>query len=740
MCFFGVDNRHATRTPAIARAMAVLHPALRVALLALLCAAARPALAQVPGEIRGRVTSRSDGHGIASARIEDADGDATTTSDDDGAFTLRGLTPGTHDLRVTAIGYRTAHTAISAVNGRTTLAPIALDEIPARLATVSVRGITDTSGDATAISRAAIDASGQQELAPLLAGIPGVLITRQGGPGAPAFISIRGSRAGEVLVIVDGQPINSALSGAADLSRIPLADVEQVTVIRGAASARYGPGALAGVVLVETRRPTGTELSATATIASWGERDASMSAGFDAPGTASGVVTITRNSTQGDFPYLIPPERGGGNAVRDDDDATLTSISASADSHGPVGLSIHGSATNDGRGLPGSVAAPDCCARDGDSRFAGGLSAHANRGLIAWSIALDADHERTRYVDTEPSIPPAYDVRSATTGVIGAATVTIGGPATSIAAGIETRSLSIASTDLTAAAPSVERDDGAWAQARASHSLGAGLTGALDAAIRVEWNSIVHAVVGSPRAGLSIGRGPLLLSLSGGESYNPPSLADQYFREGVLVRPNPNLRPERVRDEIEARLALRDVTLGPARISGEAAVYRADIDGMILWFPDFQFVWSPDNYDVHRSGWDASTQVAFPRIGLSLQATLSAVSADYAGPVLGGQVAYQPRVTGSISAGITRGRVTANLTTLYAGDRRTIQGSALNSLAAYWITNARATVRVANGPWPLEALLGVDDLLAARAALLFDYPYPGRTLRLGLRIRHASTG
>lgn len=711
-------------------------------LLALIAGAAHSASAQVPGEIRGRVTARTDGHGIAGARVDDTGEDVSTTTGDDGAFTLRGLTPGPHDLRISAIGFRGARFAVQADNGRTSTTSIMLDALPARLATVSVRGTADssTSGDATTLTRAEIAASGQQDIAPLLAQVPGVLITREGGPGAPAFISIRGSNASEVLVLVDGQPINSALGGQADLSRIPITDVEQITVVRGAASARYGPGALAGVVLIETRRPAGTEFSASVTAASWGERDASISAGFDVPRAASGILTVTRNTTQGDFSYAVPPERGGGNAVRDNDDAALTSVSASADTRGAVALSMHGSATDDGRGLPGSVSAPDCCGRDGDTRLAGGLSAHNDRGLIAWSVALDADHEHTRYVDTEPPIPPVYDDHATTTGVIGAATATIGGPAASLASGIEIRSLSIAATVLTAAAPSVERDDGGWVQARASHTLGAGLTGALDGTLRVEWNSVVQAAVASPRIGLSIGRGPLLLSVSGGESYNPPSLADQYFREGVLVRPNPDLRPERVRDEIETRLTLRDVALGAVRISGEAAVYRADVDGMILWFPNFQFVWSPDNYDVHRSGWDANTQLTLPKLGLFARTTVSAVSVDYAGPVLGGQVAYQPHVTGSISAGVIRGRVTASLTTLYVGGRRTIQGSSLNSLAPYWIANAQATVRLATGPWPLDALIGADDLLDDRAALLFDYPDPGRTLRLGLRIRHASTG
>ena len=90
LCFRGVDK------PAVARRT---RPTARrcIALLALICAATRPATAQVPSEIRGHVTSHTDGHGMEGARIDDAGGDAATTTDADGAFTLRGLTPGLHD-------------------------------------------------------------------------------------------------------------------------------------------------------------------------------------------------------------------------------------------------------------------------------------------------------------------------------------------------------------------------------------------------------------------------------------------------------------------------------------------------------------------------------------------------------------------------------------------------------------------------------------------------------------------
>ncbi len=49
-------------------------------------------------------------------------------------------------------------------------------------------------------------------------------------------------------------------------------------------------------------------------------------------------------------------------------------------------------------------------------------------------------------------------------------------------------------------------------------------------------------------------RGRTALTLAVGSAVTPPVLADLFFREGVGVRLNPDLRPERVRWEVEAGL------------------------------------------------------------------------------------------------------------------------------------------------------------------------------------------
>ncbi len=82
----------------------------------------------------------------------------------------------------------------------------------------------------------------------------GVTVRDFGGLGKTSTISIRGSSADQVLVLVDGVRINSAVGGGVDLSSIPPDQIERIEVIRGGDSAFYGDGAMGGVVNIVTKR------------------------------------------------------------------------------------------------------------------------------------------------------------------------------------------------------------------------------------------------------------------------------------------------------------------------------------------------------------------------------------------------------------------------------------------------------------------------------------------------------
>ncbi|MDQ7798384.1 MAG: TonB-dependent receptor [Candidatus Edwardsbacteria bacterium] len=81
--------------------------------------------------------------------------------------------------------------------------------------------------------------------------VPGTNSGLYGGLGSMANFSIRGSSAEQVLFLLNGMPLNSALNGGYDLKKLN-ANIKQIEIVRGPASALYGANALAGVVNIIT--------------------------------------------------------------------------------------------------------------------------------------------------------------------------------------------------------------------------------------------------------------------------------------------------------------------------------------------------------------------------------------------------------------------------------------------------------------------------------------------------------
>lgn len=87
--------------------------------------------------------------------------------------------------------------------------------------------------------------------------LPGVEMVSNGGRGQNATAFTRGASSAETLVLIDGVRINSATTGGADFSSIPLAQVERIEFIRGARASVYGADAIGGVINIITRGTAG---------------------------------------------------------------------------------------------------------------------------------------------------------------------------------------------------------------------------------------------------------------------------------------------------------------------------------------------------------------------------------------------------------------------------------------------------------------------------------------------------
>src|SRR5919197_1463145 len=76
-----------------------------LALVGLLCAV-RPAAAQT-GTVEGRVTAPG-GYPVVGAQVSVVGTNLGTRTDNEGRYTLLNLPPGSHQVRITAIGYKAA--------------------------------------------------------------------------------------------------------------------------------------------------------------------------------------------------------------------------------------------------------------------------------------------------------------------------------------------------------------------------------------------------------------------------------------------------------------------------------------------------------------------------------------------------------------------------------------------------------------------------------------------------------
>lgn len=83
-----------------------------------------------------------------------------------------------------------------------------------------------------------------------------------GGPGGLLQPSIRGTSPLQVLVLLDGVPLNATAQLGVNLATLSLAEVERVEVLRGPYSAIWGSGALGGVVHIITRPAARLQLRA----------------------------------------------------------------------------------------------------------------------------------------------------------------------------------------------------------------------------------------------------------------------------------------------------------------------------------------------------------------------------------------------------------------------------------------------------------------------------------------------
>ena len=184
-------------------------------------------------------------------------------------------------VTVAALGYRSRSIAredATAAGWRIGLVrdPLALDEIVVTASTLP-RLRSQVAVPMETVEAEEIDAAGVASADRLLAELPGVQVTAATPVGST--LMIRGVGGARVLVLLDGQPTAGALLENRDLSRMSLAGVERVEIVKGPLSSLYGSDALGGVVNIITRLPaSGFRVDGRALSGGAGRREAEATA------------------------------------------------------------------------------------------------------------------------------------------------------------------------------------------------------------------------------------------------------------------------------------------------------------------------------------------------------------------------------------------------------------------------------------------------------------------------------
>ncbi len=219
------------------------------------------ALAQV-GSVKGKVTDAKTHETIPGVSLFVLPVNLDLSSRENGEFLIR-LNPGEYTLQVRSMGYTTQEKRFTITNTDQVIVNMELQPTAIEMSTIVVSaGKFEQKLDEVVVSMevlkaAQIENSNQNTMETAVEKVPGVTVIDgqaniRGGSG---FSYGAGSR---VLVLVDDLPLLAADANDVKWSFLPLENIEQVEILKGASSALFGSSALNGVINLRTAFPKDT--------------------------------------------------------------------------------------------------------------------------------------------------------------------------------------------------------------------------------------------------------------------------------------------------------------------------------------------------------------------------------------------------------------------------------------------------------------------------------------------------
>ena len=184
-----------------------------------------------------------------------------TATDATGHYALNNLPTGDYTLVASALGYKNREIEVKLAGGKTIEVNFLLEEAAINLDQVVVtssRNETSKRGSSSVVNVAStklFNTVSPVAVSDAMNFQPGLRVEMTCGNCGVPQLRINGLEGRYTQILLDGQPMFSALAGVYGLEQLPVAMVERVEVVRGGGSALFGANAIGGVVNIITKDP-----------------------------------------------------------------------------------------------------------------------------------------------------------------------------------------------------------------------------------------------------------------------------------------------------------------------------------------------------------------------------------------------------------------------------------------------------------------------------------------------------
>lgn len=592
----------------------------------------------------------------------------------------------------------------------------------------SVSATEETGRRVSVYTRSDIEALSVNSIDQLLDVVAGLDVQSRGGFGVQSDLTLRGSTFNGVLLLLDGARINDPMTGhfLMDLP-VPLSEIARVEVLRGPATALYGPDALGGVVHLLTK--TGLRRG--------GAEDQGLAAqaegryGTDNLHDAGGAVR--HHGTQTTVSAAATVQGSDGQTVRADDGTPVPDgrggtvqtdfarrVGTAAVSHRLGDAIFYARAGVDDRAFNAWHYYTDFAsdkARESTSTFWTQVRALSDRSAeTTWRAQVSAKQHRDRYTFNPGSTPSEHTSRmlnaqaqvSRTLG-----TVRVTGGASGQFRGIDSNSYGLHSDVFGGVFVNLQ-----WA---ATSRL------TLNQSTRVDYDPL-YGVEPTPQLFLAYSLGPATLRAGGGRAVRAPNYVERFI-DSPVNKGHPNLDSEKAwSGEVGV-----DVRL-PGRTEVHLTGFARDTEDLIDYLRRNQAFRARNLSSVTR-GLEAEATLKRAVAGASLQveSSYTYLDSDFdVEPVT--DYKYASTSTRHLVQGqarVTAGGTTVGLQGLWK-DRLVDDGPATDS---YAVVHGRVghTLQLSGRRTTLSVEL--RNLFDRAYSEIFDAPMPGRTLLVGAEVQ-----